>query len=237
MQRGSLIRMERKRGPDVWLFRWSEKADCGNRVYRKQVIGTLDEYPDADTARRALTSLIGRINSANPRKGLDSITVVQLCGHFEQHELAASNTWRSYATKKCYAVYLKRWIVPHWGKCQLSNVKAIEVESWLRRLPLAKSSCAKMRNLMSVLFNHACRHELYDNNPIHLVRQGSKRKGVPCVLTPAEIKTLVDGLRLRERTLVLLAASTGLRQSELFGLKWGDIDFAEGTMNVTRSIV
>jgi integrase len=37
--------------------------------------------------------------------------------------------------------------------------------------------------------------------------------------------------------LVLLAASTGLRQSELFGLKWGDINFAEGTMNVTRSIV
>ena len=40
-----------------------------------------------------------------------------------------------------------------------------------------------------------------------------------------------------ERTLVLLAASTGLRQSELFGLKWSDINFAEGTMNVTRSIV
>jgi integrase len=48
---------------------------------------------------------------------------------------------------------------------------------------------------------------------------------------------LADGLALRERTLVLLAASTGLRQSELFGLKWGDINFAEGTMNVTRSIV
>jgi len=36
---------------------------------------------------------------------------------------------------------------------------------------------------------------------------------------------------------VLLAASTGLRQSELFGLKWGDINFAQGTMNVTRSVV
>ena len=48
---------------------------------------------------------------------------------------------------------------------------------------------------------------------------------------------LVEGLGLRERTLVLLAASTGLRQSELFGLKWGDIDFAAGVMNVTRSVV
>jgi integrase len=90
---------------------------------------------------------------------------------------------------------------------------------------------------MSVLFNHACRHELFDRNPIQLVRQGAKRKKTPCTLTPAEIRVLADGLAIRERTLVLLAASTGLRQSELFGLKWGDINFAEGTMNVTRSIV
>ena len=60
---------------------------------------------------------------------------------------------------------------------------------------------------------------------------------LPNVLTADEIKTLVGGLGLREKTLVLLAASTGLRQSELFGLKWRDINFDERTINVTRSIV
>jgi integrase len=102
---------------------------------------------------------------------------------------------------------------------------------------LAKSSCAKIRNLMSVLFNHACRYELFDRNPIYLVRQSAKRRRAPTVLIPSEIKALVDSLGIRERTLVLLAVSTGLRQSELFGLKWGDVDFAQKTMNVTRSIV
>jgi integrase len=57
------------------------------------------------------------------------------------------------------------------------------------------------------------------------------------VLTPPEIKALINNLSLREQTLVLLVASTGLRQSELFGLKWGDVNFVQGTMNVTRSIV
>jgi integrase len=90
---------------------------------------------------------------------------------------------------------------------------------------------------MSVLFNHACRYELFDRNPIYLVRQSAKRRRTPAVLMPAEIKALVGSLCIRERTLVLLAVSTGLRQSELFGLKWGDIDFAQMTMNVTRSIV
>jgi integrase len=77
----------------------------------------------------------------------------------------------------------------------------------------------------------------FDRNPMRLVRQGAKRKAAPNVLTPDEIKTLIDGLEIRERTLVLLAASTGLRQSELFGLKWRDINFAENLIHITRSIV
>jgi integrase len=89
---------------------------------------------------------------------------------------------------------------------------------------------------MSVLFNHACRYELFDRNPIKLVRQSAKRRTAPDVLIPTEIKLLLDNLELRERTLVLLASSTGLRQSESFALKWGDIDFSQGTMNVTRPI-
>jgi hypothetical protein len=93
------------------------------------------------------------------------MTGAQLCNHFEQRELGSTNLWRSYATKKCYGVYLRRWIVPQWGDYELGNVKTIEVESWLRRFHLAKSSCA---NLMSVLFNHACRYEFFDHNPISL---------------------------------------------------------------------
>jgi integrase len=165
------------------------------------------------------------------------MTVAEVCDHFDQRELTKDNTWRSYSTKKTYKAYLKRWIIPEWGALDLSGVRTIEVESWLRRLPLAKSSCAKIRGLLSVLFNHACRYELFDRNPIRLVRQGAKRRSAPSVLTPAEIKALLGGLNLRERTLVLLAASTGLRQSELFGVKWCDIDFAQHTMNVVRSIV
>jgi integrase len=165
------------------------------------------------------------------------MTIAELCDHFIQRELTNDHTWRSYSTKRAYKAYLKWWIVPHWRTAHLSEVRTMGVESWLRRLPVAKSSCAKIRGLLSALFNHACRYELFDRNPIRLVRQGAKRRSTPSVLTPSEIKALLSGLRLRERALVLVAASTCLRQSELFGLKWGDIDFAQNTMSVPRSIV
>ena len=237
MQHGSLIKSDRKRGPDVWQFRWAERGPQGRRIYRKRVIGTVFQYSDADAARKAVTGLLAEINSRDLRRGPLAMTVAEVCDHFDQRELTKDNNWRSYSTKKTYKAYLKRWIIPHWGALDLSKVRTIEVESWLRCLPLAKSSCAEIRNLLSVLFNHACRHELFDRNPIRLVRQGAKRRTAPSVLTPTEIKALLDGLNMREGTLVLLAASTGLRQSELFGVKWSDIDFAQRTMNVMRSIV
>jgi integrase len=226
----------RRGGPSL---RCATPAAAPTGRWRRPRIG-LSAYPLAHLSRHSdhpdgglLLEINTDVRPTNPR----AITIAQLCDHFEQRELSKENTWRSHATKKIYKAYLTRWVRPHWHECELSEIRTIQVESWLRRLPLAKSSCAKIRNLMSVLFNHACRYELFDRNPIYLVRQSAKRRRVPVVLMPSEIKALVDKLSIRERTLVLLAVSTGLRQSELFGLKWGDIDFAEGHMHVTRSIV
>jgi hypothetical protein len=56
MQYGSLVRTSRSRGPEVWQFRWSEKGPNGKRIYRKRVIGTIEEYPDKDAARNAVAS-------------------------------------------------------------------------------------------------------------------------------------------------------------------------------------
>jgi integrase len=237
MQRGCMKRCSHKRGPDVWQFRWSESGPDGKRLYHKKIVGTVEHFPDENAARRAVVGLVSEINNDGQSKNSAAMTVAQLCDHFEQRELAKENAWRSHATKKIYQAYLSRWIRPHWHKYALADVRTIQVESWLRGLPLAKTSCAKIRNLMSVLFNHACRYELFDRNPIYLVRQSAKRRTAPSVLEPAEIKALLDSLALRERTLVFLAASTGLRQSEIFGLKWGDIDLERGSMSVTRSIV
>jgi len=48
-----------------------------------------------------------------------------------------------------------------------------------------------------------------------------KRRTAPIILTPAEIKALVSGLAIRERTLVLLAATTGFAAKRVIRLKVG----------------
>src|SRR4029077_1874243 len=152
MQQGSLIRSARKRGPDVWQFRWADRGPHGKRIYRKRVIGTVCQYPQADSARKAVTRLLREISPNPLQRSPLPMTISELCDRFVQRELTNDNTWRSYSTKKAYKVYLKGWITPHWGTAALSEVRTMGAESWLRRLPLAKSSCAKIRGLLSVLF-------------------------------------------------------------------------------------
>lgn len=162
MQQGSLIRSERKRGPDVWQFRWSEKGTNGQRVCRKRIVGTVDQYPDPAAAHQLVAGIIATPTSRDLPIQPVAMTIAELGSHFRHRELRHDDNWRSFSTRRNYEYVLERWIVKRWGKYELGGVRTIEVESWLRSLPLARSSCAKIRNLMSVLFNHAWRHELFD---------------------------------------------------------------------------
>ena len=139
--------------------------------------------------------------------------------HFRQQELRTELSWRTFSTRKGYEGYLKKWVIPRWGTRALASIKAGEIELWMRFLPMARSSCAKIRNVMSVLYNHTIRHGIRSVNPVRLVRQSAKRKTIPLVLTPDEIQRLIAALPPKESTLVFLDAGTGLRMSELFGLK------------------
>ena len=74
-------------------------------------------------------------------------------------------------------------------------------------------------------------------NPIALVRQGAKRERIPDVLDADELKKLLSELQQPYKTMVFLAATTGLRVSELLALTWQDINFAAGEITLRRAIV
>jgi len=57
------------------------------------------------------------------------------------------------------------------------------------------------------------------------------------VLSPTEFAALLPELHLRERTMVMLAGSTGLRRSEMMALVWRDIDLILMQIHVRRSCV
>jgi len=243
-QHGYLRCVKRKSGPSQWEFLWRENMG-GRRIRRIAVIGSIDEYPTEELAQAALNGLRMRLNENRNRQGQQVILVADLTDHYIEIELSDETEWHAKSTCTIYADYLNRWVKPYWGKTNIRGARTVAVEAWLRQLrhkdserPLANGTKAKIRNIMSVLFNHAIRYEWLEQgrNPIKLVRQSAQRMKTPEVLESTEIQNLLAELESPFRLMVLLDATTGLRRSELLGLKWRDIDFSSLTINISRSI-
>lgn len=232
-QNGSIRREPRKNGAAVWTLRWRERDTDGRTVRRKEIIGTTDEFPTRASALKACEFRRMTINNGETRTPR---TVSELVTHYRQKEMTEDGN-KSFSTRKAYGLYLANWIEPAWGNRSLSDVRTVAVEDWLRSLPLANGSKAKIRNLLSALFNHAMRYEWTEKNPIRLVRQSAKRERAPDVLTAEEIKALLSKLEGAYYVMTFLAAVTGLRVSELLALNWEDVDFAAGEIRLTRAIV
>lgn len=238
-QRGSLDRVARRNGPDVWEFRWYETNSEGQRIRRKAVLGTVEEYPTDAAAEGAADALRASVNENNPQQQFRSMTFELLWAHYKREELIN----KSKSTRKTYENFARNWIGPRWSLCQLREIKTIPIQKWLDSLDMANGSKAKIRNIMSGVFSHAVRWEFAKFNPItgparkQGVRQSQKRQKAPVVLTVEQIRNLMCFLKARERVMVLLAATTGLRIGEIAGLRWKDVDFAGLQLNVRWSWV
>ncbi|PYL74277.1 MAG: hypothetical protein DMF27_14820 [Verrucomicrobia bacterium] len=195
MQDGSVTVERRTRGPDVWCFRWREAGADGRRIHRRIVLGTAEELKNIASARKIVTGLRSEININDIRIRRESITLADLSRRFQQRELADRNPRIAYSTKKAYAGCLEKWIEPRWGEYSLLEIRAVEVESWLKSLNRAPGTRCKIRNVMSLLFNHGRRHDLCDRNTIEWVRQSAKRRTAPDILTTNEVQGLLANLR------------------------------------------
>src|SRR3984893_7957071 len=243
IQRGVVNLDVSSSGKKIWVFRWRETRADGRRAPRKRVIGTQEEYPTKKAAENA--ARVFRLNLVDRgSEALAKITMQELVTHFSEQEQAdKGDDGRAYSTRdRCESV-LNCWILPRWGKTPIDQIRTVAVEDWLRSIPRANGTKSKIRNTMSTLYNHAIPWEFTDKNPItgpvrgSGVRQSAKRERIPDLLEIDEFQLLQAELRIRERILVWLDMTLGLRRGELAGLRWEDIHFEELTVMAQRSVV
>jgi hypothetical protein len=146
LQQGSLLKLKRKSGPDVWVFRWYEETG-GTRTYRKRTLGTVARYPHLRDAEKAADALRNTINS----EFTVPETVSELVTHYRKYELTEEK--KAYATIEANTLYLANHIVPKWGAAYLQDVRTVDVELWLHTLKFAPGTRSKIRNIMSAIFN------------------------------------------------------------------------------------
>lgn len=229
-QQGSLTIESRINGPDVWVYRWRQS---GRR--RKQILGSVKQLTKTQAQKRA-AMCTEQVMPPGDSKG--NLTVSQLVDHYLEHEFG-DNCDKAAKVAKAYRYILRNYVLPQWGTYDLGAVKAVAVENWLKSIERANGTRAKIREVFGAAFRHAIRHELYPTNPIVSVRQVRKRAVEPEILEPAEILAILKELESVEpvRTAFLIGAVMGMRRSEIFGLKWTDVDFDRAILHVRRSFV
>ncbi len=150
-------------------------------------------------------------------------------------------------TVKGYAQHVKFHIDPFIGSMKISRVGVSEVQDLLNKLASSGRSKAMIRAVkvsLGSLFSEAIRRRHTQRNPVKDLGRGDakvekrhKREIEVGVDIPRleEINAVVAALAGdRFRPFLLTAIFTGMRASELRGLRWADVDFQKHQIEVAQ---
>ncbi|HVM30739.1 MAG TPA: site-specific integrase [Candidatus Limnocylindrales bacterium] len=140
-------------------------------------------------------------------------------------------------TLEHYAMIVERHIIPALGKHRLDRLREHHVQAWLDADAAAPRTIHHHRAVLRRALNVAVRQRMISANPALGVELPDPRWEGQKPLSVAEARALLAstaGDRLGP--LWRLALDTGLRQSELLGLAWDDVDLDAGTLTVSSQL-
>ncbi len=131
-------------------------------------------------------------------------------------------------------------IKPSLGRVRLKDLTVVHVRG-LYRERLETGLAPRMVQLVHVTLHKALKQAVADGliprNVTEAVKAPRSEKKEIRLLSPEQARTLLDSVEGdRLEALYVLAISTGMRQGELLGLKWEDIDLEAGTLQVRRTL-
>jgi integrase len=140
---------------------------------------------------------------------------------------------------------LRRHAYPVFGDRALSSIRPSEIQSWIKGLTLGvdgrkalqPNTIGVTHGYVAAIFKSAIRDRKVTSSPC----EGTKLpKCEPKQVVPRStevVRALAESVPERYAALVLLAAGTGLRQGEAFGLTLDRVDFLRRSLTVDRQLV
>lgn len=150
-------------------------------------------------------------------------------------------------TQGHHELVLRRYAYPTLGARPLSSILPSDIQAWVKRLeagdpktgqaPLAPATVGVAHSIVSSVFRAAIRDRRLVGNPCDATRlpKTETRQVVP--MTTEQVQALHEAMPEPFRAMVTLAAGTGMRQGECFGLSVDRVDFMRRALSVDRQLV
>ncbi|MGI8474800.1 MAG: site-specific integrase [Thermomicrobiales bacterium] len=145
-------------------------------------------------------------------------------------------------THHSYAQLIRLHIVPALGKTELAKLTPHQVQAMMAAMTtkgLSPRSVQYTRAVLRRALGHALKWELVSRNVATLVDPPRSVRKPVHALTADQARGFLDGVRAADDRLWPLytaAVLTGLRQAELLGLRWTDLDLTSGTLRVAHTL-
>jgi integrase len=143
-------------------------------------------------------------------------------------------------TVEQYRQICKQHIVPNLGKMRLQDIQPAH----LKRLYLMKKEEGRgartvqvVHVVMHAVLQQAVREGILGRNPADSVQRPKVEQTERHILTEEQAQRLVISSQgTRYGMLFFLALMTGMREGELMGLMWSDVDWSKGIIEVQRQL-
>lgn len=132
---------------------------------------------------------------------------------------------------------LRRHAYPTLGDRPISSILPSDIQAWVKSLELAPATIGVVHGIVSTIFKSAIRDRRIIGNPCEGSRLPKVERKPIAPLTTDQVNAVRDELPAELRALVTLAAGTGMRQGECFGLTVDRVKFLERTVIVDRQLV
>lgn len=134
---------------------------------------------------------------------------------------------------------LRRHVYPTLGHRPLDSVRPSDVQAWVKGLSavLAPSTVSVVHRLVSGIFRAAVADRKIASSPCAGTRLPRREQVRVEPLTTEVVMALQDAVPARYAALVALAAGTGMRQGEVFGLTLDRVDFLRRRVVVDRQLI
>jgi integrase len=213
-----------KEGAFWWLLCWQDDFVDGVRTRKRKRIKLAPATMPVREVKKVAAEFITPLNQGLVTLG----SATNFSDYVNQTYKVVNLPLMAASTRERYAGVIKNHLVPAFGSSCLRELTPLTIQKYFSGMSgssLSHESIDKIRDVLSSILSSAKHYGLLVTNPVDGVRlppskRGNKNKPY---LTPQQFQLLIDFIPEPYASMVYVAVFTGLRVSEVIGLKWRNV--------------